>query len=127
MNLRQIAEADLAVTLEDATNGFGWSVKLYDPSGNYVSLTGQSSDISQMIDPDTGQMVSGRMATVTLRLSTLRAKGVEAPRGISESNSRPWVVEFDDILGQSWKFKVLRTSPDRTLGTVTCYLEAYQC
>lgn len=127
MGLRTIAEQDLGVILEDSDTGFGWSITVTDPSGNSGTgpLTGFSDDIAQIIDPDTGQAVSGRLASVALRISSLTATGLTLPRGIADSGSKPWVIEFDDINGNPYKFKVSQSNPDRALGLVTCLLELY--
>ena len=126
MGLRQIAEADLGLILEDKDTGFGFSIIVTDPSGTVRPLTGFSNDISQIIDPDTGQAVSGRLASVVLRISSLTAAGLGLPQGIADSGIKPWLIEFDDINGNAFKFKVASSNPDRTLGFVSCILELYQ-
>lgn len=126
MSLRQLAEADLGVILEDGATGFGWPISVTDPDGNVGSLTGFSDDIAQVIDPDTGQAVSGRLASVALRISSLALAGLTLPRGIADTGSKPWVVEFDDINGNAYKFKVAQSNPDRALGLVTLLLELYE-
>jgi hypothetical protein len=126
MNLRQQAEADLAFILEDSATGFGWSISVTDPNGLNRPLTGSSNDISQVVDPETGQVVSGRSASVALRVSSLFEAGFNSlPVGIADSNSKPWLVAFDDINGNSHTFKVIQSNPDRTLGIITLILEAY--
>lgn len=126
MSLRQLAETDLGLILEDSSTGFGWSITVTDPAGTSRTLTGFSDDIAQIIDPDTGQAVSGRLASVALRTSSLIAAGLSLPRGIADSGSKPWVIEFDDINGSAYKFKVSQSNPDRALGLVTCLLELYE-
>lgn len=126
MSLRQQAERDLSFILEDANRGFGWPVTVSDPSGVSASLVGFSNDIAQVIDPDTGQAVSGRAASITLRVSTLQAAGLGLPVGIADSTSKPWVVRFDSIYGEAHTFKVTQGDPDRSLGVVSCMLEAYR-
>jgi len=126
MNLRLQAELDLSFILEDATNGFGWPATITDPSGKTDSFVVQSNDISQIIDPDTGQAVSGRSASASVRISTLTAKGFALPQGIADSGSKPWIIEFDDISLNPFKFKVAQSNPDRTLGIVSCLLELYK-
>ena len=126
MNLRQLAEADLAFILEDSATGFGWSITVTDPSGTSHPLTGGSNDISQVVDPETGQVVSGRSASVALRISSLYAAGFTSlPVGITDKSSKPWLMQFNDINGNSHTFKVIQSNPDRTVGMVTCILEAY--
>lgn len=125
MGLREIAEADLALILENS-NDFGWPVTVTDPSGVVAGLTGYSNDISSVIDPDTGQLVSGRVASIALRISSLALAGLGIPRGIDNDTQKPWVVAFDDINGAAHTFKVQQSNPDRTLGIVTCLLESYK-
>lgn len=125
MSLRQIAEADLGTILEDGVTGFGWPITITDPAGNAGTLTGFSDDIAQVIDPDTGMAVSGRLASVALRISSLALEGLTLPKGIADAGSKPWVIEFDDINGNAYKFKVSQSNPDRALGLVTCLLELY--
>ena len=128
MGLRTIAEQDLGVILEDSVTGFGWSIIVTDPSGNSGSgpLTGFSDDIAQIIDPDTGQAVSGRLASVALRISSLTLAGLGLPRGIADAGIKPWIVEFNDINGNPFKFKVSQSNPDRALGMVVLLLELYE-
>ncbi len=127
MGLREIAEMDLGVILEDETYGFGWPITVTDPSGTTVpDLIGFSDDISQVIDPDTGQAVSGRLASAVLRISSLVTAGLGLPRGIADSGSKPWIIQFDDINGNPFQFKVSQSNPDRALGIVSCILEVYK-
>ena len=125
MSLRNLAERDLAAIVEDESGGFAWPITLTDPSGRVEALSGLSNDISQLIDPDTGQAVSGRLAGVALRVSSILALGLELPKGVADSKSKPWIVEFNDINGKPHKFKVAQSNPDRALGIITLILEAY--
>ena len=126
MSLRVQAEADLGTILEDTQTGFGWTITVTNPDGISKPLTGFSDDISQVIDPDTGQAVSGRLASVALRISSLYAAGLTLPVGIADSASKPWIIEFEDINGNSYKFKVAQSNPDRAIGMVVCLLEVYE-
>lgn len=125
MGLRAIAESDLSVILEDAIYGFGWSIIVTDTLDVAVSMTGFSNDIASIIDPETGMAVSGRLASVALRMSTLIDSGIGLPKGIEDSASKPWRVTFNDIVGLPYTFKVSSSNPDRALGIVTCILENY--
>lgn len=126
MSLRSIAEQDLGLILEDAVTGFGYSITVTDPAGLVRQLTGFSDDIAQIIDPDTGQAVSGRLASVALRISSITAAGLGLPRGIADAGIKPWLIEFDDINGNSFKFKVSQSNPDRALGLLVLLLELYE-
>lgn len=126
MGLRQIAESDLGGILEDSLTGFGFSVTVTDPLAATATLTGFSDDISQLIDADTGQAVSGRLASVALRISSLITAGLGLPQAIADSNLKPWIVEFNDINGVAYTFKVSQSNPDRALGIIVCTLELYE-
>lgn len=128
MSLRRLAEADLGLILEDDKTGFGWSITVTDPSGNTNNddLLGYSDDISQIIDPDTGQVVSGRMASVAIRITRLTQVGLAIPQGIVDAGIKPWIVEFKDINNNAHKFKVNQSNPDRMLGLVSLMLELYE-
>ena len=126
MNLRLLAERDLGVILEDSATGFGWDIVLTTPEGVPHVFTGFSDDIAQVIDPSTGQIVSGRLASVALRMSSLKLAGLEIPRAISDTGRRPWVVEFNDINGEPHRFKIIQSHPDRMLGMLTMILEIYK-
>jgi hypothetical protein len=126
VGLREIAAADLKSIVEDSAGGFGWLIKVTDPDTLEASLVGFSNDVSQTIDPDTGQAVSGRIASVALAIASLTAAGLGLPRGISDKTSKPWIVMFNDIGGTAHTFKVRESMPDRALGIVVCTLEAYR-
>ena len=127
MSLRTLAEQDLAVILEGDVYGARWPVTVTNPQGlEDDTLYGFSNDISQAIDPETGQLVSGRFATVALRIAQLTAAGfAELPRHVSDSSRKPWIVKFNDINGLPYTFKVRRSDPDRGAGLIVCTLEEY--
>lgn len=127
MNLRELAEQDLGLILEDNVTGFGWPITVTDPDGLTSSdLYGYSDDIAQTIDPDTGELVSGRLASAALRISSLLTQGFTVPRGVADQSSKPWTVVFDDINGAAYTFKVRQANPDRAAGVVVCILEGYE-
>ena len=127
MNLRAKAEADLGVILENASTGFGYPITLTDPTGLSKDLTGFSNDIGFLIDTDTGLAISGRRASIALRISTLTTQGFTSlPKGAQGEALKPWVVNFDDINGNPFTFKVSDAQPDRGLGIITCTLEIYE-
>lgn len=126
MSLRAQAEQDLGVILEDGVYGFGWPITVTDPDGVFGTLTGFSDDISQLIDPDTGEAVSGRLASAVVRISSLVSKGLGLPVAIADASRKPWIVQFDDINGNAFTFKVQQSNPDRALGIVSMLLEVYK-
>lgn len=125
MGLRDTAAADAKAILEDGL-GFGYPITVTDPSGTIGNLTGFSNDISELIDPDTGQAVSGRFASVALSRSSLEDEGLGLPVGIADDSLKPWLIAFDDINGNPFTFKVHKSNPDRGLGIITCILGLYK-
>lgn len=119
MGLREIAEADLAFILEDGVFGFGFPITVTNPAGATQALTGYTADIEQLIDDETGTAVTGRLATVAIRISTLT---LGLPEHIADDTQKPWLMTFDDINGNTFTFKVQDSNPDRALGIVVCSL-----
>lgn len=126
MGLREQAAADLRGILEDQGAGFGWPITVTSPTGQTLAMVGFSTDIGQSIDPETGLAVAGRRASVALSIERLTAAGMQIPKGIASSTSKPWVVQFDDVGGTVYVFKVSEAMPDRAIGCVTCFLESYR-
>lgn len=126
MSLRLLAESDLSFIVEDSSSGFGWPITLTSPAGTKYNLVGLSNDIAQIIDPETGVPVSGRMASITLRISSLISAGASLPYGVPKANEKPWLAEFQDISLVGHRFKVKQSSPDRGMGLVNCILEFYE-
>lgn len=125
MGLREQAAADLQAIVE-STAQFGWPITVTNPAGLAVELTGLSTDIHTTIDPETGQAVSGRRASVALALARLTSSGLGMPKAVADAASKPWVVTFNDIEGMAHTFKVCEAVPDRAIGVVVCMLEAYR-
>ena len=124
MGLRTDAAEDMREIHEDKDD-FGWEITITDPAGTSAPLVGLSNDIAQAIDPDTGILVSGRSASVSLPIQAILDAGLEMPEGTSDPKARPWVVSFDDIVGVEHTFKVSQTNPDRGIGNIVCLLETY--
>lgn len=125
MGLRDQISTDIKNILEDTVMGFGWEITITDPDGVSGDLQGYSNDIAQAIDPDTGLAISGRTASVAVHFSSLTAVGLALPVAIANESLKPWIVEFKDIVGQSYTFKVSESNPDRAAGVVVCLLEVY--
>lgn len=124
MGLRQQARLDTKMILSDR-HGFSWPVVVTDPDGRKACIQGFSTDIADLIDPETGQAISGRQAEVSLSMDSLKNVGMAHPAYVADEGSKPWVMSFKDAEGVSHTFKVMRSAPDRTVGLVLCFLEAY--
>jgi len=125
MGLRDLASADLNYIMQDDVGGFSWDITITDPAGTTHALKGFSSDISALIDPDTGVSITGRLATCSVSYQAIRASGITTnPKAIADNTAKPWKVTFDDIDGNSYTFKVVRSEPDRAIGNLAMTLEA---
>lgn len=125
MTLRAHASETLRTIMNDQDGAFGWPFTITDPSGSTGELVGRSSDISKVVDPDTGIIISGRLAHVSVMIEDLTDAGLGVPVGVADGAVKPWVVDVDDINGTAGKFKVSESNPDRALGIVVLILEAY--
>jgi len=121
MGLREQAALDARAILEDSATGFGWPLTLTSPLGISTQLIGYATDVSQTIDPETGQAVSGRRASVAVSLRALS----EMPRGEADHLRKPWTVSFVDSEGVTSKWKVVEVLPDRAVSVVVLLLESY--
>ena len=108
MNVRELAETDLAQTLED-TSGAGSPFTLIDKDGNNFRVTGTYGDIGFMLDNETGLPVQGRTITATYRMSTLLEKTSKVP-------TQGWRVRAFDLSRKEHVLFVVNYEPDRTMG-----------
>lgn len=126
-NFLEISQIDKAFTLNDKIMGFGSDITITDPNLLTAVIVGHTNDISFAIDPNTGEAVSGRTATIAIDINELEKAGFTSlPEAQSDKTKKPWIIEFDDQQGNSYVFSVLEGNPDRTLGIVLCTLQFYK-
>lgn len=123
MNIRELAEKDMELTLEDTVNGFAFACSITNPDKVTESFPVQSGDVHLLLENDTGIPVNNREAHVAIRISSLSAKGFEIPKAQPDESKNLWLFEFADIGGKLRKFTVLDVQPDRTLGLVVISLD----
>jgi len=121
MGLREQASLDARAILED-TAGFTWPFTLTSPLGVVASLSGFTTDVGLTIDPDTGQAVAGRRASIAVARESL----AEMPEAVADRSRKPWVATFADSHGAVGSWKVVQVLPDLALGVVVLILEIYQ-
>ena len=110
-SLREQAEKDLSITLEDSVAGFGTAITLNDGVNTEI-INGQFHRIGQEIDQNTGAIVSGNHAAATVRISSLSTV-------VIKRNIR---VTCNDITGAVVNARVDSIEQDRTIGFVTMIL-----
>lgn len=125
MNLRDLAALDHAAILSDGADGFGWPVVVVAPSGQMAITTGFTSDVGEVIDPQSGMAVIGRRVTVQLLPGPIKTAGLGDVRAIADGNSKPWLVRFADVHGVGRTYKVMAVYPDQVLGSIRCDLESF--
>lgn len=116
MNLNEIAESDLEITLEDNLTGFGVSLVFYTSFGLPKTIVCNTTDISYFIDPETGQGVESRTVEITGRITTFESNDVSPAKGS--------IVKYYDTAGIEYKSCVQHIMPDRKLGVYKMILEA---
>lgn len=125
MNLRTLASLDHAAILSDSESGFGWPVIVTNPAGVSASTVGFTSDVGEVVDPQTGLAVMGRRVTVQLLPGPIQVAGLGDIRAIADGSQKPWIVRFADAYGVARNYKVMAVYPDSVLGSYRCELEAY--
>lgn len=111
MNLRALAEQDLAFTLEDGTYGSATNLMFVSPSGDEYQCSGWVNDIGFGYDTE-GVAISTRSVCVVWRLSSLMRDG----NYVIPGSKRGWECMYEDMSGQIWHCAITRVEPDRTLG-----------
>lgn len=97
-----------------------------NPSGVSQSFLCRHMDISQQIDPETEEIISGRQVGVSIDLKDLAAVSFDGVCAIEDKKKKPWKVTVANILGTSGTYKVAMTSPDFILGNMLIYLETME-
>lgn len=110
MNLRALAEKDLAVTLTDSEYGGAVEFTIIKPSGTGKTLKGFVGDIGYLLDTE-GNPISGRTVTACYRMSDFVSE-----QGEYIKPGRGFKVIYTDLSGHEWILFVIRFEPDRTLG-----------
>lgn len=109
MGLRELAEKDLAHTLENVSTGTAIPLLFLDGAGNPWECVGTVGDIGFLLDTD-GNPVSGRTIVASWRLSSMMVDGKPVEPG------RGWGLCYRDLTGRRWNLYVTRFEPDRTIG-----------
>lgn len=121
-----MARADSRAILNDTRTGSGVPIVITPPGQAARALTGWSNDIGLLVDPDTGQAISGRVATVAVHIADLAAEGLPIPEAEHRQDAKPWSLSFKDEQDNDYTFRIAETHPDRTMGIVTFTVDSYR-
>jgi VCBS repeat-containing protein len=126
MSLIKRVQKDAQAIINSDRFGFSYALTLTDQASIEHKLKGIMSIIHNLVDPDTGQPVSGFLATVSINAADLFAKNIKIPVGEMSSAARPWLVSYIDQFLRVIEMKLVRSAPDLTNGNIICDLEHYQ-
>jgi hypothetical protein len=106
--LREEAERDLALTLEDES-GAGEAWTLIDPDGNEFGVAGVTGDIGILYSAETGETLRNRSVRCACRASSLAKQTALVPE-------RGWRARVTGVGGVPMELFVAGCDTDRTLG-----------
>lgn len=125
MSLLQLLQKDSQRIMNSSKFGFSTDIVLIDPNDVEYPLKSVLTVIHNLIDPDTGQPVSGYLATASINRLDLNALGITLPEGVSDELQRPWTVRETNIDGVVVTYKITRAAPDEANGNILCDLGSY--
>lgn len=117
---------DAAIELQEIINddiGATVACTITSPDGVFYAFNCRMSDISQTLDVNTRERISGRRIEISVSMIDLAEAGFESSRGIEKKTEKPWKVEFSNVISKEETYKVVETSPDSSLGIVVIHLE----
>ena len=126
MSLLDRVQKDSQRIMNSNRFGFSTALVLTAPDGVAHGLNGIVSVIHNLIDPDTGQPVSGFLATVSLNTLDLQQSAIDMPYGEMDEQERPWTVDTTLVGGVEILTKVIRVAPDKTNGNILIDLGVYE-
>lgn len=125
MGLLERMRKDAQKIMNSDKFGFSTDITLVEPDGTEHSFKSIISVIHNLIDPDTGQPVSGYLATASINRLDLNDLGLTLPEGESSELERPWLVRETNIDGVVVTYKLVRAAPDEANGNILCDLGSY--
>lgn len=125
MSLLQRMQKDAQRIMNSEKFGFSTDIVLIDPVGVEYPLKSILTVIHNLVDPDTGQPVSGYLATASINRLDLNELGITLPEGVSDDRARPWTVRETNIDGVVVNYKITRAAPDEANGNILCDLGSY--
>lgn len=115
MNLQQLSESDLAITLEAMDIGGGCRLVFTDPAGNDFEGFGVVNDIGFGFD-SLGNQIATRSVCAMWRMSSFTSAG----RYVEPTNG--WKLTWSNLLGETECGYITRFEPDRTMGIGRVYI-----
>lgn len=114
IELREIINDDLGATVV---------CTITSPDDVFYSFNCCMSDISQTLDVNTRERISGRRIEISVSMLDLAEVGFESIRGVEKKTEKPWRVEFNNVISKEGTYKIVETAPDSSLGIVVIHME----
>lgn len=125
MSLLQRIQKDSQRIMNSTRFGVSIDIVLLDPAQVEYPLKSIVTVIHNLIDPDTGQPVSGYLATASINRLDLNELGITLPEGVSNELERPWTIRYTNIDNVVITNKITRSAPDEANGNILCDLGSY--
>lgn len=115
MSILSESRLDFAIISQD-TDGFAEEVVLTSPTGQSATIACVWTDVGVGLDPESGQTVSAKAASVSISDDALTEAGIGIPVSVQEKNKKPWKITVTNIDGTSTAYKITEPRRDRRLG-----------
>lgn len=125
MSLLDRVRKDAQTIMNSGRFGFGTDVVITDPDGVEYPMKSILTVIHNLIDPDTGQPVSGYLATASINRYNVPVSKRTELYGVSDELKRPWTMRETNIDGVIVTYKITRAAPDEANGNILCDLGSY--
>ncbi|AUR94068.1 hypothetical protein NVP1191O_09 [Vibrio phage 1.191.O._10N.286.52.B4] len=125
MSLLDRVRKDSTRIMNSERYGTGTDVVLTDSDGIEYPMKAIVAVVHNLVDPDTGQPVSGYLATASLNRDNIPENKRSALEGVSDELQRPWTVRETNIDGVVVTYKITRAAPDEANGNILCDLGSY--
>lgn len=126
MNIRDLAALDHAAIVTDVAGGFAIPILVTNPEGVELAMAGFTTDVGEVVDPQSGMLIDGRRVSVQILTAPLIAAGMGEPRAVSDGSRKPWLVRFANVHGEQRTYKIFEVKPEDVLGSHKCLLEAWE-
>jgi hypothetical protein len=125
VSLIERARKDVARILQN-TNEFASTVKLTSPAGVTRDVAAVTNEVWQGLDPNSGNIVNGAVASIAISLDALSKAGLGIPQNSRDTKAKPWLVEMTLADGAPRTYTVEESRRDMGLGVIWYVLGEYQ-
>ncbi len=125
MSLLDRVRKDSTRIMNSERYGTGTDIVLIDSDDVEYPMKSIVAVIHNLVDPDTGQPVSGYLATASVNRYNLPVNKRTELEGVSDELQRPWTIRYTNIDNVEIINKITRAAPDEANGNILCDLGSY--